>query len=68
MHLVDDLVLGVGQTLHVVVVAGPGPGAGPGIALDEDVLGGGTSGTDTVDGSLVQVEDEGLIHVVVLVV
>jgi hypothetical protein len=68
VHLVDNLVLGIGQILHVVVVAGPGPGAGPGIALDEDVLGGGAGGTDTVDGGLVQVEDKGLINVMVLVV
>lgn len=68
MHLVDDLVLRVIQVLQVVVVVSPGPGPGVGIALDKDVLRGCASGTDPVDGSLVQVQNERLVHVVVLVV
>lgn len=68
MHLVDDLVLRVGQGLEVVVDLGPGPGARVRVALDEDVLGGGAGGADAVDGGLVQVQDECLVHVVVLVV
>jgi hypothetical protein len=68
VHLVDDLVLRVGESLEVVVVVGPGPGSAPGVAFNEDVLGSGTGGTDTVDSGLVQVQDNGLVHVVVLVV
>lgn len=68
VHLVDDLVLGVGKSNHVGVGHVPGPGARPLVTLDEDVLGGGASGTDTVDGGLVEVEDKGLVHGVVLVV
>lgn len=68
MHLVDELVLGIRQTAQVVVVGSPRPGTGVGVALGEDVLGGSAGGTDTVDGGLVQVQDEGLVHVVVLVV
>lgn len=68
MHLVDNLVLGVGQGLEVVVVGGPGPGTGIGVAFHEDVLAGSASGTNSVNGSLVEVKDEGLVEVVVLVV
>ena len=68
VHLVDDLVLGIGKGGHVGVGHVPGPGAGPLVTLNEYVLGGGAGGTDTVDGGLVEVEDEGLVHGVVLVV
>lgn len=68
VHLVDDLVLGIGQGLEVVVDRGPGPRAGVRVALDEDVLRGGACCPDAVDGGLVQVQDEGLVHVVVLIV
>jgi hypothetical protein len=68
VHLVDNLVLSVSQALHVVVVISPGPSTGPGIALNENVLGRGTGSTNTVDGSLVQVENQSLVHIVVLVV
>lgn len=68
VHLVDELVLGVAQVLQVVVGLNPVPGAGPGVTLGENVLAGSASGTDGVNGSLVEVEDEGLVHVVVLVV
>jgi hypothetical protein len=68
VHLVDDLVLGVGEGLEVVVVGGPRVGAAPGVALDEDVLAGGASSTDSINGGLVQVQDEGLVKIVVLVV
>lgn len=68
VHLIDDLVLAVGQARQVVVVGSPVPGTGVGVTLDEDVLCGGTSGTDTVDSSLVEVQNQGLLHVMVLVV
>lgn len=68
MHLVNKLVLGIGQGLEVVVVVGPFPGTGVGIAFDENVLVFSAGRADAVDGGLVKVEDEGLVHVVVLVV
>lgn len=68
MHLVDEFVLGVGKGGEVVVVVGPFPGAGVGVAFDEDVLGFGAGGADAVDGGLVEVQHEGLVHVVVFVV
>lgn len=46
----------------------PSPGAGPRVSFDENELGSGTSGTDSIDTGLVEVEDEGLIHIVVLIV
>jgi hypothetical protein len=67
VHLVDDLVLRVSQCLHVVIDVGPRPGAGPLVALNEDVLSGACS-ANTVDGGLVEVENESLVHGVVLVV
>ena len=74
MHLVDELVGGVGEAAHGgAVVAGavvvvPRPGARVGVAFRCDVLGGGAGGADAVDGGLVEGDDEGLVHVVVLVV
>jgi hypothetical protein len=68
VHLVDDLILRVGEGLEVVVDGGPGPRAGPRVALDENVLRRGACSTDGVDGSLVEVEHERLVHVMVLVV
>lgn len=68
VHLVDDLVLRVRQGLEVVVDRRPGPGARVRVALDEDVLRGSPRGPDAVDGGLVQVQDESLVHVVVFVV
>lgn len=67
MHLIDDLIFGVGESLHVVVGVDPGPGSGPGVTLDEDGVGG-TGGADTVNGSLVEVKDVLLLHGVVFVV
>jgi hypothetical protein len=67
VHLVDELVGGVDQVRQVVVVACPVPGAGPGVAFDEDVLRGGDV-ADGVDGGLVEVQNEGLVHAVVFVV
>ena len=55
MHLIDNLVLGIGQGLEVVVVVGPFPGASVGVAFDEDVLVFGAGGADAVDGGLVEV-------------
>lgn len=68
MHLVDNLVLRVSQTLEVVVVVGPRPSTAVGITLNENVLGLSTGSTDTVDGGLVQVQDQSLVHVVILIV
>lgn len=68
VHLVDDLVLGVGKGNQVGVGHVPGPGARPLVTLNENVLGSCTGGTDTVNGGLVEVEDKGLVHGVVLVV
>lgn len=68
VHLVDELVGGVGEGFEVVIHSGPGPGAGVGVAFDEDGLRGGACGADAGDGGLVEVEDEGLVHVVVFVV
>lgn len=68
MHLVHDLVLGVSETLEVVVVLRPDPGAGPGVTLNEDVLGCCACGTNGVDGDLIEVEDKGLVHIVVFVI
>ena len=68
MHLIDDLVLGIGELLQVVVVVGPLPRPGVLVAFDEDVLGLGTRGADAVDGGLVEVQHKGLVHVVVFVV
>lgn len=38
VHLIDDLVLGVGQRGEVGVGNIPGPGTGPGVSFNEDVL------------------------------
>lgn len=38
------------------------------VTLDENVLGSGAGRTDTVNGGLVEVEDKGLVHGVVLIV
>ena len=74
MHLVDDLVLWVGEVAHggaVVaraVVQGPRPCTGVCVAFGRDVLCRGSPCADTVDGGLVEADDEGLVHVVVFVV
>ena len=44
------------------------PGTRPRVALNEDVLASGASGADGVDGGLVELADERVVHVVVLVV
>lgn len=44
------------------------PSTTPRVALDEDVLGRGAGVADGVDGGLVQLVDERVVHVVVLVV
>ena len=46
----------------------PGPSTTPRVALDENILRCCPGCTDTIDGSLIQVENERLVHVVVLVV
>lgn len=77
VHLVDQLVarvsegahcLGVGQAGRGVLCGRPGPGAGVGVAFGCDVLRCGASGADAVDGGLVELDDEVLVHVVELVV
>lgn len=70
VHLVDELVLGILESSHGFAVLGgrPSPGTSPRVALSRDVLAGSTSSTDTVDTSLVKVDDKGLVHVVELVV
>ena len=68
VHLVDELVLGIGEGGEVGVGRVPCPGAGPGVAFGEDVLRGGAGAADGVDGGLVEVEDEVLVHVVVFIV
>ena len=70
VHLVDELVLRVLEVDERSRVArrDPRPGAGPRIAFGRDVLLGSARGADAVDGGLVEVEDELLVHVVELVV
>ena len=70
VHLVDNVVGGVGQAEETGAVAAgdPGPGACVDVAFDEDGLGGGAGGADAVDGGLVEGDDELLVHVVVFVV
>lgn len=67
MHFVHDLVLRVGERFHVVVDGCPCPGSAPGVALHEDVLGRAGS-SDSVDGGLVETEDEVLVHIVVFII
>ena len=84
MHFVHDLVKRVGESLvvlatgvigerggsthlHVVVDIGPRPSTRPLVTLNKDSLGSASS-TNTVDSSLVQVQNKSLIHGVVLIV
>lgn len=53
--------------LHVVVDIGPRPSTRPLVTLNKDSLSSASS-TNTVDGSLVQVQNKSLIHGVVLIV
>ena len=70
VHLVYQFVLWVFQINHTGAVAGgnPRPCASPAVALRGDVLFCGACGADAVDGGLVEVEDELLVHVMVFVV
>lgn len=68
MHLKDDLVLRILQTLKVVIVVSPGPGTTVVVTLNKDVLRRGTGSTDTIDGGLVQIEHQSLVHIVVFIV
>lgn len=70
MHLVDDIVVGIGQTHHGSAGSGghPGPGTRVRISLDKDGLRRRASGTNAVDGCLVQLIDQGVVHVVIFVV
>ena len=60
--------MAVGFARRGVYGCGPGPGAGVGVAFGCDVLGRGACCADAVDGGLVELDDEGLGHVVVFVV
>jgi hypothetical protein len=66
MHLVHYQVTRVRQRAHssAVFPCCPCPCAVPIVALDVDVLLYGASGADAVDGRLVELHDEGLVHVV----
>ena len=64
MHLIDNLVLGVGKGFEVVVDGCPSPSTAVGVSFDEYVLAVCTGTTDTVDGGLVEAEDEGLLVLV----
>jgi len=68
VHLVDQLVGRVGQSLQVVVGRDPRVSARPAVALRKDVLRRRARAADRVDGCLVQVQHERLVHVVVLIV
>lgn len=68
VHLIDDLVLGILQVLHVVVHIGPGPGPGVRVTFNEDILLRGASLSDPVNGGLVEVQDQLLVHVMVFIV
>jgi hypothetical protein len=68
VHLVDELVLWVLEVDHRCCVAAryPCPSTCPGVALGCDVLLCCAGSADAVDTGLVEVEDEGLVHVVEL--
>ena len=68
MHLVDEQVSGVGQPGQVVVGRVPHVSSRVAVALGEDVLCGGAGSANGIDGGLIEVQDEVLVHVVVLVV
>jgi hypothetical protein len=70
MHLIDDVVMRIGQCSHGGVGAGryPSPSTGVGVAFDEDSLRRGTCSTDAVDSGLIQVADKGVVHVMVFIV
>ena len=68
VHLVHQVVGAVGERFQVVVDAGPGPGARPGVAFDKNRLRCRSGCADAVDGSLVEVKDQGLVHVVIFIV
>lgn len=46
----------------------PSPSAGVGITLHEDVLTRSTGRPNAVDGSLVELRNEGVVHIVILIV
>lgn len=46
----------------------PSPSAGVGISFHKDVLARGTGRPNTVDGSLVELRNKGVVHIVVLIV
>ena len=68
VHLIDDSVVGVGQCFQVVIDGGPGPCTGVAVAFHVDVLACGASSPDGIDGGLVEVQDKGLVHVMIFVV
>lgn len=70
MHLVNELVLGILKVDERRSVSGrhPRPSTRPAVSLGRDILGCRACRAHTVDSRLVEVEHEGLIHIVVLVV
>lgn len=68
MHLIHNLILRIRQAGEVIIRPIPVPRARPRIALDEDVLTRRTRRADPVNGRLVELQHERLVHVVVLVV
>lgn len=68
VHLVDELVSRVSQSDQVCVGRVPDVGARVRVALGKDVLAGGAGCADGVNGGLVEVQDQSLVHVMVLVV
>jgi hypothetical protein len=68
MHFKNDLVLWVTESLHVIILIHPGPGASPGISFNKDELRGGSGGSDAINSSLVQLQNDLLLDIVVLVV
>lgn len=70
MHLIDSAIRWVSQVHKARPVAARNPrvGSAPGVALDPDILGPCASGSNGIDGSLVQVSDELIPHPVKLVV
>lgn len=70
MHLIDNVILRIGQGSHRGVGSGgnPCPCTGVGISFYEDGLGCGSCSSDAIDGCLVKVSNEGIVHVVVFIV
>jgi len=70
VHLIDEFILGILEVDKggTVSTGNPGPGSRPRVALRGDVLLSSASCADAVDGGLVKVEDELLVHVMELII